>query len=107
MPYLFFCVFFFLMRRRPPRSTLFPYTTALPISAFRHEGEARAPRLRGVGKPQRIAVEIGRAHVFQSPYVISYAVFCLKKKKKNQARGTRTLEAGILRRNSRLIQHTS
>src|SRR5574341_1055885 len=27
----YFCFFFFLMIRRPPRSTLFPYTTALPI----------------------------------------------------------------------------
>src|SRR3712207_7130129 len=44
-------MFFFLMIRRPPRSTLFPYTTALPISpAGSAAGHARSPEHRfGVG----------------------------------------------------------
>src|SRR6266436_9617813 len=34
--FIFFYIFFFLMIRRPPRSTLFPYTTLFPISATRN-----------------------------------------------------------------------
>src|ERR1051325_11969652 len=75
--FLFF-FFFFLMIRRPPRSTLFPYTTL-----FRSADRIRAcihPRCgstRGCdGRSEEHTSEL------QSPYVISYAVFCLKKKKK-------------------------
>src|SRR2546430_12049366 len=93
--YLFF---FFLMIRRPPRSTLFPYTTL-----FRSELEGLPPlrhRLRGlhaVGTPLRLRlVERGAQDVpvvevadrkstrlNSSHSQISYAVFCLKKKKKH------------------------
>src|SRR5215469_18184133 len=76
----FSCVFFFLMIRRPPRSTLFPYTTL-----FRSDHSA-------VAGPDRQAApfacrtrwrQIGRATRLNSSHVeISYAVFCLKKKKK-------------------------
>src|SRR2546430_13206776 len=77
---------FFLMIRRPPRSTLFPYTTlfrsvevrlaldsqrALLIPVTRHVGEDRA--VRKIGRAQRLN---------SSHSQISYAVFCLKKKKK-------------------------
>src|SRR5215210_8560605 len=41
-----FCSFFFLMIRRPPRSTLFPYTTL-----FRSRPRARHPRPRGSARP--------------------------------------------------------
>src|SRR5215204_7226346 len=71
-----FLFFFFLMIRRPPRSTLFPYTTL-----FRSGPVAVDPADPG----HRIGVtpgQIGRAHVYSSHTVISYAVFCLKKKKK-------------------------
>src|SRR3990167_2105053 len=40
------CPLFFLMRRRPPRSTLFPYTNALPISAGVGLPKARRRRRR-------------------------------------------------------------
>src|SRR5256885_9895767 len=80
--------FFFLMIRRPPRSTLFPYTT-LFRSGLAGPG-TRAPR-----QPElRVLQEQGAAHGREGParqdrkstrlnsshLVISYAVFCLKKK---------------------------
>src|SRR6201992_4473567 len=71
-------VFFFLMIRRPPRSTLFPYTTL-----FRSHGADRAaersPQSRGVlrdGDGDRKSTRLNSSHPS-----ISYAVFCLKKKK--------------------------
>src|SRR5438132_10787404 len=78
--------FFFLMIRRPPRSTLFPYTTL-----FRSEKGLRSwPRSETVTRrsawpandaptsPDRKSTRLNSSHT-----VISYAVFCLKKKKKN------------------------
>src|SRR2546427_6236800 len=81
------------MIRRPPRSTLFPYTTL-----FRSRPEPRLPggdaRVRasrrqrvGVSRPQpRLALRVRRAdrkstRLNSSHSQISYAVFCLKKKK--------------------------
>src|SRR5476649_556635 len=70
--------FFFLMIRRPPRSTLFPYTTlfrsdrcwpAVPCSA-------RGCLAGGWGRREdRKSTRLNSSHT-----VISYAVFCLKKK---------------------------
>src|SRR5256885_8450324 len=76
--YLFF--FFFLMIRRPPRSTLFPYTT-LFRSQVLPKSEKCLPRgetLRwsGVTAGDRKSTRLNSSHL-----VISYAVFCLKKKK--------------------------
>src|SRR2546426_9244334 len=92
------------MIRRPPRSTLFPYTT---LFRSRHRGLARLPDLpaaaRGVGfdreRPRRADRERrelrrcqgarGRdrksTRLNSSHLVISYAVFCLKKKKSTAA----------------------
>src|ERR1051325_12021326 len=69
--------FFFLMIRRPPRSTLFPYTTL-----FRSLDAGVDPAAHPADRP-RGAVPRSEEHTseLQSPYVISYAVFCLKKKK--------------------------
>src|SRR2546426_5515875 len=81
------------MIRRPPRSTLFPYTTALPISVvgpFRsvaHRDERRGD-VRHVHRHEerrhatrdRKSTRLNSSHL-----VISYAVFCLKKKKKTLA----------------------
>src|SRR6266513_3248095 len=77
--FLFLFIFFFLMIRRPPRSTLFPYTTlfrsprrgSLPGSSPR--GEDAPP-----GGGDRKSTRLNSSHVS-----ISYAVFCLKKKKHN------------------------
>src|SRR5438876_4187725 len=76
--------FFFLMIRRPPRSTLFPYTTlfrSLPEHVH-FEVDASA----GAGPPQRRhreRVDRKSTRLNSSHPSISYAVFCLKKKKKN------------------------
>src|SRR6266700_7281929 len=68
--------FFFLMIRRPPRSTLFPYTTLFRSGA----GGRGWPHPRGAGRrlpePDRKSTRLNSSHV-----KISYAVFCLKKKK--------------------------
>src|SRR5256885_13185127 len=73
-----FFFFFFLMIRRPPRSTLFPYTTL-----FRSHGDqapARCARSPAGPAPvhcrDRKSTRLNSSHL-----VISYAVFCLKKKK--------------------------
>src|SRR5215510_16105681 len=81
---IFCSFFFFLMIRRPPRSTLFPYTT-LFRSAVRR-APARPPvatgRLRG-GRPRRARRKADRKSTRLNPshVAISYAVFCLKNKK--------------------------
>src|SRR5437588_7323819 len=74
------------MIRRPPRSTLFPYTTLFRSQPPRRVLDAgRLPRFRRVlrpgplqGRPDRKSTRLNSSHT-----VISYAVFCLKKKKKN------------------------
>src|SRR5215475_15707881 len=84
MYYLFFIFFFFffLMIRRPPRSTLFPYTTLFRSGPGRAGPPARVPGLGSrpdpaEGGPDRKSTRLNSSHV-----KISYAVFCLKKKKK-------------------------
>src|SRR5438034_4424647 len=67
------------MTRPPPRSTLFPYTT-LFRSQIRHErrNQALRPevcRARGLRPLDRKSTRLNSSHT-----VISYAVFCLKKK---------------------------
>src|SRR2546430_13719 len=79
---LFF--FFFLMIRRPPRSTLFPYTTlfrsryALTGSGCGHRLDVRAQ----LAFPRRARRDRKSTRLNSSHSQISYAVFCLKKKKK-------------------------
>src|SRR2546426_10478503 len=84
---LFF--FFFLMIRRPPRSTLFPYTTLFRSHARQRSDDPLLERVAGRGFDQvseRLRVRLGRdrksTRLNSSHLVISYAVFCLKKKKK-------------------------
>src|SRR2546426_5712296 len=93
----FFFFFFFLMIRRPPRSTLFPYTTLFRSAsgnrpprdhrcAAQHARQHLRPRSRrqcrlraGASAADRKSTRLNSSHL-----VISYAVFCLKKKKKKQ-----------------------
>src|SRR5256885_11947687 len=77
--------FFFLMIRRPPRSTLFPYTTLFRSPSRRPRPRGRslpAPRApewrRGGAARDRKSTRLNSSHL-----VISYAVFCLKKKNIN------------------------
>src|SRR3712207_7130677 len=96
-------LFFFLMIRRPPRSTLFPYTTLFrsqPARLCRGTWEADSPVS---AEPQSGALglaELGRCprssqstdrkstRLNSSHANISYAVFCLKKKKLLQKQTT-------------------
>src|ERR1044071_10015164 len=73
--------FVFLMIRRPPRSTLFPYTTLFrsPPAPVRPRGELRHPAR---GPPDHRSEE--HTSELQSRVDISYAVFCLKKKTTRQ-----------------------
>src|SRR5260221_9723693 len=75
------------MIRRPPRSTLFPYTT-LFRSPLRERDRSRGPfqGIRGPGLRRAVAEDRDRksTRLNSSHTVISYAVFCLKKKKKNK-----------------------
>src|ERR1039457_7578123 len=71
---LFF--FFFLMIRRPPRSTLFPYTTLFRSVA------AHPARIRTFGiNDSACCLDRKSTRLNSSHLVISYAVFCLKKTK--------------------------
>src|SRR2546429_2561142 len=103
---LFFSFFFFLMIRRPPRSTLFPYTTlfrSLDVKAARivsgaeqlvgdvergHDGDALGARhptcaLDFAHLPIEISHRDRKSTRLNSSHgYISYAVFCLKKKKR-------------------------
>src|SRR2546426_4813653 len=99
------------MIRRPPRSTLFPYTTLFRSSRACRRGGGGHPagrwarrrgkergrrRVRGVprrrgghgregGRGDRKSTRLNSSHL-----VISYAVFCLKKKKKSTTQSART-----------------
>src|SRR3546814_5150325 len=97
-----YLLFFFLMIRRPPRSTrtdtLFPYTTlfrSLPVTGNLQDGRTRQPAMREQQVFQEFATRAARAGTerdfqrhrseehtseLQSLMRTSYAVFCLKKK---------------------------
>src|SRR5687768_17985736 len=103
---MLFVIFFFLMLRRPPRSTLFPYTTLFRSPHGRRDvvrcgrrSSRWKPRCRGADGPgdgeelrcllwtvhaepqDRKSTRLNSSHGY-----ISYAVFCLKKKKKKTNR---------------------
>src|SRR5262245_63008693 len=84
------------MIRRPPRSTLFPYTTLFrssgPALAALMEGEAAVSEFDAVDKRARDYLDRKSTRLNSSHLGISYAVFCLKKKKK--------------RNNKRITQYT-
>src|SRR5947208_11107964 len=74
------------MIRRPPRSTLFPYTTLFrSLRAGRRRGRDpdHAGRHRGPGRVEP-ARDRKSTRLNSSHQIISYAVFCLKKKKKKK-----------------------
>src|SRR5438445_5760601 len=86
--YLFYFFSFFSMLRRPPTSTLFPYTTlfrsrcvssACPHRTSRRARSRNSSRSKG-SRRDRKSTRLNSSHAN-----ISYAVFCLKKKKKKAA----------------------
>src|SRR3712207_8232532 len=91
-------MFFFLMIRRPPRSTLFPYTTL--FRSLEHRAALEAPgrplgqaHQAGGDRRQLIGAVAGKVsrdrkstRLNSSHANISYAVFCLKKKKTTYTR---------------------
>src|SRR5205807_10627967 len=96
--YSFLFFFFFFMLRRPPRSTLFPYTTLFRSRTNSNPSplSRRAATSLSIPKAQPNEPATPVAHSYNcdrsrdrkstrlnsSHLVISYAVFCLKKKKK-------------------------
>src|SRR2546430_6755054 len=99
------------MIRRPPRSTLFPYTTLFrSLLVIGHVSAGLLNRQRSRLLPDRVDIarligDVGDVHVDQdrkstrlnsSHSQISYAVFCLKKKKTNTALQTRDYYANFL-----------
>src|SRR3712207_6988181 len=93
-------LFFFLMIRRPPRSTLFPYTTLFRSADKMAEkmgldpkryvpvmmisvGKAKEAGYDSVRMPAKDITDRKSTRLNSSHANISYAVFCLKKKKKN------------------------
>src|SRR5216117_4348210 len=100
--FFYFVFFFFLMIRRPPRSTqgrtLFPYTTLFRSRLGRRAcGRPRRSRRAARWRSEEHTSEL------QSPFLISYAVFCLKKKKKKY---TQTNYYFIIKKQLKKIQHT-
>src|SRR3989337_3191921 len=84
-------LFFFLMIRRPPRSTLFPYTTLFRSLQRRAHGIPCRDGPGGGEGRDRKSTRLNSSHGS-----ISYAVFCLKKKKKREDQ----------RLKSRLVYHS-
>src|SRR5688572_33343937 len=89
--HILFFYFFFLMIRRPPRSTLFPYTTLFrsDVSSLRTEQIAIGPgRISEIARLVCVSTEYAgdrkSTRLNSSHSQISYAVFCLKKKKKKK-----------------------
>src|SRR5437899_12431831 len=84
--FLFFSCLFVLMIRRPPRSTLFPYTTLFRSLLWTYGSGSRL-RLSGVTSVNQYrntpTIDLDRksTRLNSSHLGISYAVFCLKKKK--------------------------
>src|SRR2546426_8295058 len=84
---ILFILFFFLMIRRPPRSTLFPYTTLFRslhavAGRVRHGRAEVGPAIHGDPAEHPHRRDRKSTRLNSSHLVISYAVFCLKKKKK-------------------------
>src|SRR6266436_7478327 len=80
--------FFFLMIRRPPRSTLFPCTTLFRSRPRYEEASLFVPPRYGTlwrGFPRRRSRDRKSTRLNSSHGYISYAVFCFQKKKTNDA----------------------
>src|SRR5438034_2186986 len=82
------------MLRRPPRSTLFPYTTLFrSLPSWERVSPARF-LLALSSPPDRTPRDRKSTRLNSSHTVISYAVFCLKKKNKPSSPSSRTRDRG-------------
>src|SRR3972149_8411105 len=85
--------FFFLMIRRPPRSTLFPYTTLFRSGTKRRQPErcGKYPQADSNRTLDRKSTRLNSSHS-----QTSYAVFCLKKRhKRRRSSNSRPRRAGV------------
>src|SRR2546429_6741490 len=76
------CLFFFLMIRRPPRSTLFPYTTLFRSRPSSRPWFAPTPASAPCTSAASATSDRKSTRLNSSHGYISYAVFCLKKKRR-------------------------
>src|SRR2546427_7340714 len=87
------------MIRRPPRSTLFPYTTLFRSCSpgtwrkqskwqrnFSRENRSRLSMTKSLCRRNDFVIDRKSTRLNSSHSQISYAVFCLKKKKKNEGK---------------------
>src|SRR5438552_14964382 len=93
--------FFFLVIRRPPRSTLFPYTTlfrsVIHRRCLREECRTHLRGLKTVSQPANVVADGSdrkSTRLNSSHQIISYAVFCLKKK--TNANGRLIISMGMI-----------
>src|SRR5258708_24542780 len=84
------------MIRRPPRSTLFPYTTLFrsPHRASTSQTSFSEYPIRVRSHPEMPTKDRKSTRLNSSHQIISYAVFCLKKKKKKQMQKQTTHDSG-------------
>src|SRR2546422_4714120 len=100
------------MIRRPPRSTLFPYTTLfrshvrwrepLRVEPRQIEIDVDQPGRAPVGERDRKSTRLNSSHGY-----ISYAVFCLKKKKKIQSLQILRIQARCCNRHNERLSHSA
>src|SRR5258708_29890169 len=95
----FFFFFFFLMIRRPPRSTLFPYTTLFRSRHVQYYYRSLALVCTTPQNWDIIPIDRKSTRLNSSHQIISYAVFCLKKKKNDVLADLQPL----LRRANRMV----
>src|SRR2546421_3336311 len=84
------------MIRRPPRSTLFPYTTLFRSgqAALHLQRRERIPAREREVRQAKVRRDRKSTRLNSSHDQISYAVFCLKKKKKNKIRRMNKIDRG-------------
>src|SRR5260221_8915104 len=96
------------MIRRPPRSTLFPYTTLFrSLHRRARRLETRDTRQFRATVAQELARDRKSTRLNSSHTVISYAVFCLKKKKKSKPDTENTFSVQKLIHRKDIMQNKS
>src|SRR5437899_9687206 len=97
------------MIRRPPRSTLFPYTTLFRSAVFVAAQRRHPMRVARVHRVRQLHECIDRksTRLNSSHLGISYAVFCLKKKKKINNNDISTARQGRVLKSHKLFWHAS